>query len=111
MKFTCPQCKADVTKEEKEPLGCPCCGYAAQGVAPYVPNTYPYPIWVVPPQPWWNPYSPVWVGDPPYTGDGTVAPINLTPQITWGTDFNTNKITVKQDPNLKVSYISGQATA
>lgn len=37
VQFKCPQCHADVIKGCSDPLGCPCCGYATQGVAPFRP--------------------------------------------------------------------------
>lgn len=65
-KFTCPQCRAEVTKESSDELGCPCCGYAKEGsfaapvYIPYVPYVpYTTPKWTEP-TPWeitWGDYS------------------------------------------------------
>lgn len=70
MKFKCPQCHAEVTREAQDPIGCPCCGYATQGVAPYSPFiTWPAPNQTIPfettPQWWVNPNAPPkwYVGD------------------------------------------------
>jgi len=83
MEFTCPQCEAKVTKEKEDPLGCPCCGYAAEGVFPYTP-ALSCPVWVTPPY-LWDPYRPTWVGD-------EIIPLTITPKITW-TDNTSTLIT------------------
>jgi len=30
MKFKCPECKAEVTKDAGDPIGCPCCGFKSE---------------------------------------------------------------------------------
>jgi hypothetical protein len=60
--FTCPQCRAVVTRKAKEKAtGCPCCGYASDMVSKAADPYYP---WVTP---WW--VSPWWVA--PWYGQGT----------------------------------------
>lgn len=77
-KLKCPQCGADVTKDKGDEIGCPCCGYAADGPPRQLYPQYPYTGWIAP-YPWWNPCHPTWVGDPPR---------DMTPTITW--DNNTS---------------------
>ncbi len=94
MTFKCPQCYAEVTKENKDPLGCPCCGYAAAGVAPYFPPVLPisYPQPTLPP---WSPYPGIpWIVGPS-TGDpcpDCVKPSTTAPYLdsTWVGDVIPN---------------------
>lgn len=70
-KFKCPQCSAEVTKDNNDPKGCPCCGYMASpdigifgSIVPY-PQQYSYP-YTYPnhmPVDWFPEYIIEWVGD------------------------------------------------
>ena len=58
--FVCPECRAEVTKDASDGLGCPCCGYCSgltvmPEVRPIQPSNVP---WTPPYNPWYVPTAP-----------------------------------------------------
>ena len=83
--FKCPQCDALVTKDKDDELGCPCCGYAKDGMVGIERCLFPY----VPYVPYVEPAEPNYVPQTPWQ------PYEIT--------FGDNTC------NTKVSFIGGQA--